>query len=146
MKSTERRKQMKENNKIQACLDLREGGDEWMRKHVRPPKPSQGHQKEGDQLCVHMSVCGCVCVRAGQQLGVGVNAWMTDQFLLTLPLRYTSIWCKIKENTHLCTHRFWSRRKAEGSSNEIQNLLHILQIGLCQEWHNCEDFSPSSQP
>lgn len=65
---------MKENDKIQACLDLREGGDEWMRKHVLPPKPCQGHQKEGDQLCVHLSVCGCVCVCADQQLGVGVNA------------------------------------------------------------------------
>lgn len=106
MKSIGMRGRMKKNDKIQACLDLREGGDEWMRKHVLPPKPSQGHQKEGDQLCVHMSVCGCVCVRADQQLGVGVNAWMTDQFLLTLPLYYTSIRCKIQENARLCTLRF----------------------------------------
>lgn len=48
---------MKEN-KMQAILDLREGGDEWLRKHVLPPKPSQGHQREEDQLCV----CVCLCV------------------------------------------------------------------------------------
>lgn len=74
MKTFEMRERMKERDKMQASLDLRVGGDEWMKKHVLPPKPSQGHQREGDQLCVHMSVCGCICVHAGQQLGVGVSA------------------------------------------------------------------------
>lgn len=125
MKSTERRERMKKNDKIQAYLDLREGGDEWMRKHVLPPKPSQGHQKEGDQLCVHMSVCGCVCVRADQQLGVGVNAWMTDQFLLTLPLYYTSIRYKIKENTRLCT-----QSKVSGI---LQTVFPIIASGVAEK-------------
>lgn len=60
---------MTKKSKKQAILDLREGGDEWLGKHVVPPKPSQGHQREEDQLCVRMSVCGCFRVRA-DQLGV----------------------------------------------------------------------------
>lgn len=100
MKSFERRERMKENNKMQASLDLREGGDEWMRKHVLPPKPSQGHQREGDQLCVHMSVCGCVCVRADQQLGVGVS--VNDRPLpvnITITLHLDTMQ---KRRTHVC--------------------------------------------
>lgn len=75
-----------------------------MRKHVLPPKPSQGHQREIVQLCVRMPVCGCFRVRADQQLGVGVSAWMTDHFLLTLPLHLDT--SKIKR-THVCT--LWLR-------------------------------------
>lgn len=74
MKGFEGKERMKENNKMQDILDLREGGDEWLRKHVLPPKPSQGHQREEDQLCARMSVCGGFRVRADQQLGVGVSA------------------------------------------------------------------------
>lgn len=72
-----------------------------MRKHVLPPKPSQGHQREIVQLCVRMPVCGCFRVRADQQLGVGVSAWMTDHFLLTLPLHLDTT--QNKANTRLHT-------------------------------------------
>lgn len=39
--------------------------------HAEPPKPSQGHQRKEDQLCVsvHASVCGCLRMCTDQQLG-----------------------------------------------------------------------------
>ena len=46
--------------------------------HAEPPKPSQGHQRQEDQLCMRLCVrlWACLCVRMNQQLGesAGVSA------------------------------------------------------------------------
>lgn len=148
MKGFEREKRMKENIASYSGFNRR-----WGRVVEKTCTASKAQPRSSERgrpaVCVRMSVCGCFRVRADQQLGVGVSAWMTDHFLLTLPLHLDT---KQNKGEHTFAHSGWgfwepadstsyhlfrSGRKAEGSGTEIQNLLLILQTGLCQEWHNC---------
>lgn len=149
----------KEKDELGASSDWREGGDEWMWKPCRASEAQPRSSETGrPAVCVSVrrSVCGCLCVRTDQQLGesAGVSAWLTGHFLfeLTLPSHIDThiqrqtlscTWSKVSGNLQTVFPimnnevSFQSSREAEGNSNEIQDLLLILQqTAPCQQWHN----------